>query len=379
MNQTLGFGDQTTQNQDAKVFVIQLLGQFTCTECSSPSAASVPTGTAAQDVLSFGSLAQTDFGLTPHAVAMQRMVPVMRLAWKPTTPPSHRSTGAPFTAPGGVASGPDSGLWGDTSSGPTGDQIGCFPGRRYAQAVTLRNRSALTVTITGVRGLEPAPRIIRRVAVQLRLAPQTSNREGLAGGGGLKSWSKSQLVPMAVPPGRSAVVQSNFLMRRCDQLPPHEALTVNRAIVVAYAAGQRTGHQRITNQSASIILTRGPTIRRCSTPQGATRLDAYDITCNVAQRAAVECHQLAQGRTETAQQQVSNGTARSRAHRKHATLLAPIEATEPRRALELTNGPPAVRSPATGIGRWCWWRGRQGHRSGRPLRGTSERCTATSF
>ena len=151
------------------------------------------------------------------------------------------------------------------------------------------------MTITGVRGLEPAPSIIRRVAVQLRLAPQTSNSEGLAGGGGLKSWSQSQLVPMAVPPGRSAVVQSNFLMHRCDQLPPHKALTVNREIVVAYAAGQRTGDQRITNQSASIILTRGPTIRRCSTPQGATRLDAYDITCNVAQRAAVECHQLAHG------------------------------------------------------------------------------------
>ncbi len=69
---------------------------------------------------------------------------------------AHRDVVAPFTTPGGTESGPGSGLWGDTSSGPTGDQIGCLPGRRFALVVTLRNRSASTVTITGVGGPEPA-------------------------------------------------------------------------------------------------------------------------------------------------------------------------------------------------------------------------------
>jgi hypothetical protein len=202
---------------------------------------------------------------------------------------------APFTVHGGSESGPGSGLWGDTSSGPTGDHVGCLPGRHYALAVTLRNHSASTVTITGVRGSEPVPRIIRRVGVQLRLAPQTSASEQFAAGGGLKSWSRSRLVPLAVPPRRSAVVQSNFLMQRCSQLPPHQALTVNRSIVVAYEAGQIAGHQGFADPGGRIILTRGPTIQRCSAPQGANGLVAYDISCGVAERAAVDCHRLAHG------------------------------------------------------------------------------------
>src|SRR6476660_4530881 len=92
--------------------------------------------------------------------------------------PAHRDAVAPFTTPGGTESGPGSGLWGDTADGPTGDHIGCLPGRHYALAVTLRNRSASTVTITDVGGPQPAPRIIRRVAVQLRLAPPPANGDG---------------------------------------------------------------------------------------------------------------------------------------------------------------------------------------------------------
>lgn len=81
MNQGLGFGYQASEDQTAKVFVIQLRGKFTCTECSYPPGASPPTGTASQDVLSATTLQSTDFGVTPRPVAMQRMGPVMHLTW----------------------------------------------------------------------------------------------------------------------------------------------------------------------------------------------------------------------------------------------------------------------------------------------------------
>src|SRR5438094_3249765 len=77
----------------------------------------------------------------------------------------------PFVANGGIEAGPGSGLWGDTASGPDGMHLGCLAGRHYALVVTMRNRSNAPVTVTGAGGPDPAPRIIRRVAVQFRLAP----------------------------------------------------------------------------------------------------------------------------------------------------------------------------------------------------------------
>jgi hypothetical protein len=81
MNTGLGIGYQASQNQGAKVFVIQIVGTFTCNMCSHPSGVDAPTGSAAQDVLSYGSLLGTDFGLTKTPVVMQRMGPVMHLTW----------------------------------------------------------------------------------------------------------------------------------------------------------------------------------------------------------------------------------------------------------------------------------------------------------
>jgi hypothetical protein len=83
MNSGLGIGYQASQDQSARVFVIQLVGTFTCNNCSYPAGGQAPTGSAAQDVLSYRSLAATDFGITPHPAVMQRMGPVMHLTWKP--------------------------------------------------------------------------------------------------------------------------------------------------------------------------------------------------------------------------------------------------------------------------------------------------------
>ncbi len=82
MNQALGIGYQASEDQSAKVFVIQLRGTFACAECSRPPEASTPTGSAAQYVLTYESLTQSDFGLTHHPVAMQGMGPVMHLTWR---------------------------------------------------------------------------------------------------------------------------------------------------------------------------------------------------------------------------------------------------------------------------------------------------------
>ena len=81
MNSGLGIGYQASQDQGAKVFVIQVVGTFTCNLCSHPPGVDAPTGSAAQDVLSYGSLLGTDFGLTKTPVVMQRMGTVMRLTW----------------------------------------------------------------------------------------------------------------------------------------------------------------------------------------------------------------------------------------------------------------------------------------------------------
>lgn len=217
-----------------------------------------------------------------------------RAAQQPrSAPPQPVRAAAPFAAPIDLEGGSGSGLWGDTTSGPSGQGLGCRSGRRYAMAVSLRNHSASTITITAVRGPEPAPRIIRRVAVQVRLAPPPSS-DGLFIPS-LRGWSDSPLVPVAIPPGKGAVVQSNFLMGRCAALRPHQALTVNRAIVVSYRVGDHVGRQEVAAPAAQIILTHGPTIQTCARPQGATRLIASDITCTLAERTATSCHQLAHG------------------------------------------------------------------------------------
>jgi len=51
-------------------------------------------------------------------------------------------------------------------------------------------------------------------------------------------------------------VQSNFMMNNCSLLPPHAALTANRAITITYRANGHEGSQQITVLAARIILSR---------------------------------------------------------------------------------------------------------------------------
>jgi hypothetical protein len=163
----------------------------------------------------------------------------------------------PFTARPGVASGPSSGAWGDGSSGPDGMQIGCIEGRQLAVLVTIHNHTKRGVELVGGGGPEPFPNIIKRVAVQVRLAPPPSTGRGRMVIG-LRSWNPHDSPPVEIPAGRDGWVQSNFLMGNCALLRSIEPLTVNRSLIVTYSADGAKGTQPISVQAARIILTRGP-------------------------------------------------------------------------------------------------------------------------
>jgi hypothetical protein len=199
----------------------------------------------------------------------------------------------PFVSNGGIEGGLGSGLWGDTSSGPTGMHLGCIPGRHFQLAITLRNRSRTAVTLTDAHGSEPAPRIIRRVAVQFRLAPPPPHGDIVVSN--LRRWSASAPVPVTIPPGRSGVVQSNFLMGNCFELGPRQVLTVNDAIAVDYRTSDHAGSEPIAQRSARIILTRGPILRPCAPPHHSSSLVALDIPCKTARAAALGCRRFSYG------------------------------------------------------------------------------------
>lgn len=134
--------------------------------------------------------------------------------------------------------------------------IGCVDGRRLAVLVTVHNRTRREVTLLGGDGREVSSKVIDRVAVQVRLAPPPPKGDLLQVG--LRSWSGRPSAPAAIPAGRDAWVQLNFLMRRCSSLGPTAGITADRTITLAYRAGGRTGTEVVSLPGARIILTRGP-------------------------------------------------------------------------------------------------------------------------
>jgi hypothetical protein len=196
-----------------------------------------------------------------------------------------------FVVNGGIEAGPGSGLWGDTMSGPDGMQLGCVAGRHYAFATTIRNRSSAAVTLKSAHGSDPAPGIIRRVAVQFRLAPPPPTGDVFVSN--LRRWSAAPATPVTIPPRRSAAVQSNFVMRHCEALAGGRTLVVDGSLLLNYQASGHAGRQKVVQRSARILLTRGPTTRRCMRVSGSVRLSASDVACGVARRAALGCHRLA--------------------------------------------------------------------------------------
>lgn len=202
----------------------------------------------------------------------------------------------PFVLSGGFAGGSESSLWGDGASGPDGTGLGCLDGRHYADAFGIKNRSKSTVTLTGARGANPAPTIIYRVAIQLRLLPPTPKVSPQVLSPPFVSprrpWSAAPAVPVVIPPGRIAAVQSDFRMRNCNQLASGETVVVPGALVLDYRASGHADRQQVALRGERIVLTRGPTRRRCDPVLGSSSIVAADTGCNAARQAALACHPM---------------------------------------------------------------------------------------
>lgn len=161
-----------------------------------------------------------------------------------------------FSPSGGVTAGLSSGDWGDGSSGPSGMHIGCIAGRRFAVYVTAHNRTKRTVTVTEGSGDQPFAKIMDRVAVQVRLAPPPPTGDVFVTG--FSAWSRERPTPTDIPPGRDVGIQSNYVMRDCNRLRPHESITLNRSVTITYRVGGTTARQSISVRGARIILTLAP-------------------------------------------------------------------------------------------------------------------------
>jgi hypothetical protein len=162
--------------------------------------------------------------------------------------------GDAFAPGGGVTAGLSSGDWGNGGSGPSGMQLGCIDGRRFALYVTARNRTKNVVTVIDGGGDQPFAKIMARVAVQIRLAPPPPGGDLLVSG--LSAWSREPATPAEIPPGRDVGIQSNYVMRNCKLLHPHESITLNRSVTITYRQGETTAREPIKDRGARIILTR---------------------------------------------------------------------------------------------------------------------------
>jgi hypothetical protein len=198
----------------------------------------------------------------------------------------------------GFAGGGSSGLQGDGASGPKGTSLGCVDRRRYSQAFGLQNSSKLPVTLTGARGANPAPDVIGLVAIQLRLSPRARPTQGQANLGGpaidllYHGWSRAPTRPVTIPPGRSATVQTNYLLRNCNRLAHGWSVVVPGLLVLRYRISGHVHRRRLSLAGERIVLSAGPTRRTCAPVPGSARLVAADLRCAAARRATVACHPL---------------------------------------------------------------------------------------
>lgn len=199
----------------------------------------------------------------------------------------------PFTLSGGWVGGGGSGLWGDGPTGPRGTSLGCLDDRHYSYAFGIENRSKAPVTLTGARMPNPSPRIVDRVATQLRLSPPYHPTEQASFGDLVyRSWSDAPTRPVTIPPGRIATVQSNFLMRHCGELTAGQTITISGALVLGYRTAGRKDSQPMNLSGNRIVVVQGPTRRTCEPVSGSASLVAADTGCAVARKAAVACHPM---------------------------------------------------------------------------------------
>lgn len=173
--------------------------------------------------------------------------------------------------------------------GGDGFHLSCAPGRLFAQAVGLRNRSRSPVTLTDATGEpEGALRIIRRVAAQFRLEPRPQSMGIIV----MRPWSAARARPVTIPAGRSAIVQSNFRITRCKGLPRGRTFVVPNSLRITYRTGGKTRSQAVTASFAGrIILMHRPEKQACApVSNGSSSIVVASLDCPAARKAAVACH-----------------------------------------------------------------------------------------
>jgi hypothetical protein len=168
-----------------------------------------------------------------------------------------RSGHGPFVLNDTLNSGSTSGEWGDTSSARTGSVLGCLSRRHYSLAIMVKNRSGKAVTLTGARGPDPMPYVLDRVAIQVRVAPRPTPQAIGIPRPLIKHWSASPMRIVTIPAGRSAIVQSNFLMRHCHSLVGNRRIVVPGSFVLSYRVAGRAGTQHLMQKNAGFSVRVG--------------------------------------------------------------------------------------------------------------------------
>jgi hypothetical protein len=212
-------------------------------------------------------------------------------------PPVQHIGSGPFVLNGGFSGGGESGLFGDGADGPKGTSLGCVSNRHYSQAFGIQNRSHAPVTLVSAFGANPSPQIIDLVAIQFRLSPPLKRAGTISNlGGGMDlvfgRWSAARGKPLALPPGRIATVQSNYLMRHCSDLASGRKIVVPGSLVLHYRASGRAHQKMIPLPSLRFVLHPRPTKRRCTPVSGSASFVAADTRCRASRQAAAACHPM---------------------------------------------------------------------------------------
>jgi hypothetical protein len=205
----------------------------------------------------------------------------------------------PFALGGGWVGGGGSGLWGDGGTGPRGTSLGCFDGRHYSYAFGVKNTTKRPVRLAAAIGPNPAPRIVDRVATQLRLSPPEKRRSSVANLGGTigmdlvyRRWSAAPTRPVTVPAHRIATIQVDFLMHHCDALAHGRTITLPGSLVLRYRAAGRVGRQKLALPENRFVVAAAPQKRVCVPVGGSGSLVASDVGCTFARRAATACRAM---------------------------------------------------------------------------------------
>jgi hypothetical protein len=214
-------------------------------------------------------------------------------------PVNHGGSG-PFALSGAFASGGSGGLMGDVGSRPKGGgtSLGCQNGERWSYAFGLVNTSKAPVRLMSVRAPNPARPIADRVATQLRLSPPqpppstVTNHLGPSIGLVYRHWSAAPTQAVTIPPGRTATVQSNFLMRQCASLVPARTISIPASFRLGYRTSGHRGVQAVGVPSMRLVIKPGVVPHSCNPVAGTAFLAAVGDGCADARTAVQACNPL---------------------------------------------------------------------------------------